>query len=50
MWHLHVHVFPRWVDDRLYEQHRSTRWVSPDERTPYAERLAAVLDLPRDFG
>jgi histidine triad (HIT) family protein len=50
VWHLHVHVFPRWADDRLYEQHRSTRWVPADERTPYADRLAAGLGLPRTFG
>ncbi|PKH44342.1 histidine triad (HIT) family protein [Nocardioides alpinus] len=49
VWHLHVHVFPRHHDDRLYERHRSTRWVPPQEREPYAERLAAVLDLPRVF-
>jgi histidine triad (HIT) family protein len=50
VWHLHVHVFPRWADDRLYEQHQNTRWVTPEERAPYAERLASALDLPRDFG
>jgi histidine triad (HIT) family protein len=50
VWHLHVHVFPRQHDDRLYEQHLSTRWVTPSEREPYAERLAAALDLPRSFG
>ncbi len=50
VWHLHVHVFPRHGDDRLYEQHRSTRWVTPQERKPYADRLAGALDLPRTFG
>ena len=50
MWHLHVHVFARHGDDRLYEQHRSTRWVTAEEREPYADRLAAALDLPRTFG
>lgn len=50
VWHLHVHVFPRWDDDRLYEQHLSTRWVTAQERRPYADRLAAALDLPRTFG
>jgi histidine triad (HIT) family protein len=50
VWHLHVHVFPRHADDRLYEQHRTTRWATADERAPYAERLAAALDLPRHFG
>ena len=50
VWHLHVHVFPRRADDRLYEQHLNTRWPTPEERRPYADRLAAALDLPRDFG
>ena len=45
VWHLHVHVFPRWAGDRLYEQHLSTRWPSPEERRPYADRLAADLQL-----
>lgn len=49
VWHLHVHVFPRHRDDALYENHRSTRWVSPQERRPYADRLAAALGLPRTF-
>lgn len=50
VWHLHVHVFPRHDDDRLYEQHRSTRWVTAQEREPYADTLAAALHLPRAFG
>jgi histidine triad (HIT) family protein len=49
VWHLHVHVFPRHADDRLYEQDRATRWVAVEERRPYAERLAAALGLPRAF-
>ena len=49
VWHLHVHVFPRHVDDRLYERHRETCWAPPEEREPYADRLAAALDLPRTF-
>jgi histidine triad (HIT) family protein len=50
VWHLHVHVFPRRADDRLYEQHRSTRWVTAAEREPYADRLAAGLGHARTFG
>ena len=49
VWHLHVHVFPRHTDDQLYERNRSTRWVTPQERAPYADRLAAALGLPRAF-
>lgn len=50
VWHLHVHVFPRSEGDDLYERHRDTRWVGPDERRPYAEALAAELRAPRDLG
>lgn len=49
VWHLHVHVFPRVTDDRLYERHRATRWVGPEERRPYADRLAAAIGAPRTF-
>jgi len=49
VWHLHVHVFPRHSDDRLYERDRETRWVGHDERAPYAELLASALRLPREF-
>jgi histidine triad (HIT) family protein len=41
--HLHVHVFPRYPDDRLYERTAERRFVSADERMPYAERLRAAL-------
>ena len=43
VWHLHVHVFPRYPRDRLYERHEEKRWASPEERTPYAAKLRAVL-------
>lgn len=49
VWHLHVHVFPRFADDRLYEQHRRARWVGPGERGPWAERLASALGASRCF-
>lgn len=50
VWHLHVHVFPRHPGDGLYVRHRESRWVGPEERSPYAEVLAAELRSPRDFG
>ncbi len=43
VWHLHVHVFPRRPGDRLYERNAETRWATPDERKPYAERLRGYL-------
>jgi histidine triad (HIT) family protein len=44
VWHFHVHVYPRNVDDRLYENHGHTRWSHADERKPYAARLREWLD------
>ena len=43
VWHYHVHVFPRWRDDRLYERNADFRWATPDERAPYAEKLRNCL-------
>jgi histidine triad (HIT) family protein len=43
VWHFHVHVFPRYDGDELYERHIETHWTTPAERAPYAERLRAGL-------
>jgi histidine triad (HIT) family protein len=43
MFHLHVHVFPRWRHDELYEHHSETWWPSPEERFEYAAKLRAAL-------
>ena len=43
VWHFHVHVFPRWRRDELYEHHHDVRWTTADERAPYAAKLRAVL-------
>jgi histidine triad (HIT) family protein len=39
VWHYHLHVFPRYVDDGLYTLDHLHRYTSPAERIPYAERL-----------
>lgn len=39
MWHFHLHVFPRWKDDELYQNHNNSRFVTQEERLPYAEKL-----------
>lgn len=49
VWHLHVHVFPRTEGDRLYQRHLEASYVDAEERRPYAEKLASVLQLPRRF-
>jgi histidine triad (HIT) family protein len=43
VWHLHVHVFPRYPGDRLYQRHEEQQWTTATERAPYAEKLRAVL-------
>ncbi|WP_076263083.1 HIT family protein [Intrasporangium flavum] len=49
VWHLHVHVFPRFTDDRLYQRHEEPRWVTASERAEHADRLRAALALPVTF-
>jgi histidine triad (HIT) family protein len=45
VWHLHVHVFPRYEGDELYERHADVGWASPEERAPFAARLRAALGV-----
>jgi histidine triad (HIT) family protein len=49
VWHLHLHVFPRYAGDELYLRDRESRWVGAGERAEYAERLAAALGSARSF-
>jgi histidine triad (HIT) family protein len=39
VWHYHLHVFPRYEDDKLYERNAEKRLTDPKERIPYAEKL-----------
>jgi histidine triad (HIT) family protein len=41
VWHYHLHVFPRYPGDRLYEL--EGRFIPADERALYAERVRAHL-------
>ena len=50
VWHLHVHVFARHVEDQLYQRHDQARWVERNERTLYAQQLRSALALPVTFG
>lgn len=34
VWHLHVHVFPRYKDDNLYMNHKNTKFVDVATRLP----------------
>jgi histidine triad (HIT) family protein len=42
VWHYHLHVFPRYPRDRLYEL--EGRFIPAAERATYAERLHAHLE------
>ncbi len=41
VWHYHLHVFPRYTDDRLYLE-RGAR-ATPEERKPFAGKLRAWM-------
>jgi histidine triad (HIT) family protein len=43
VWHLHVHIFPRYKNDQLYKNHDHKQFVSAAERKPYADKLRAFL-------
>ena len=50
VWHLHVHIFPRYADDDLYERHAESRWAEPAEREPFALMLRTTLGMPFSLG
>ena len=43
VWHLHVHIFPRYEDDELYANHNNSRFTETNERQQYAEKLRSYL-------
>lgn len=44
VWHLHVHVFPRYENDNLYLNHENKKFVTAEERAPYAKKLREFLN------
>ena len=46
VWHLHVHVFPRYEDDHLYRRHEDSRWIGSSARELYARKLRDGLGMP----
>lgn len=44
VWHYHLHVFPRYENDRLYELSQAYRNTTAEERLPYAEKLRAYFE------
>lgn len=52
IWHFHLHVFPRYKNDRLYLNDELKKLSAPEERLPFASKLKAYfLDrkLPKQF-
>lgn len=43
VWHLHVHVFPRYPGDRLYETPPLADFAPPEERVTYARQLRTAI-------
>jgi histidine triad (HIT) family protein len=46
VWHLHVHVFPRYPDDRLYESEPHDGFVPVEDRAAFARRLSSAMHEP----
>ena len=45
VWHFHTHLFPRFDDDKLYENHENKEFVSASKRKPYADKLREALKV-----
>lgn len=43
VWHFHNHLFARYPDDKLYQNHDNKRFVEPAERKIYVDKLKAQL-------
>ncbi len=43
VWHFHLHVFPRWENDKLYQSHDDKKFVSAEERKVYADKIRSSL-------
>ena len=43
VFHVHMHVFPRYRGDDLYVRTRERRYTAPAEREPYARKLRPHL-------
>ena len=39
VWHFHTHVFPRYKDDNLYQNHNDKQFVESSRRKEYADIL-----------
>lgn len=44
IWHYHLHIFPRYKNDMLYESHNQKQLSQPEDRLEYATKLRNFLD------
>lgn len=45
VWHFHVHVFPRYKDDNLYQNDDKKRFVGKKEKQQYVKKLKEFLSI-----
>ena len=50
VFHLHLHVLPRWEGNELYQRHDEFRYVPAEERQVYAARLQVATEARREDG
>jgi histidine triad (HIT) family protein len=48
VWHLHVHVYPRYKNDNLYINHAQAAFADAEVRAPYAQRLRDYFEKHSD--
>jgi histidine triad (HIT) family protein len=48
VWHFHVHVYPRYENDKLYHNHDQQAFVNAKTRLPYAEKLRHYFATHKD--
>lgn len=39
VFHFHLHVFPRYIGDNLYINHKDTYWPEQEEKQPYVDKF-----------
>lgn len=39
VWHLHVQVFPRYKDDKLYQNQDKAKYITPEDKQKYVSKL-----------
>lgn len=43
--HFHLHIFPRYTDDKIYEHMMGKKLATPEERKKFADKIKKYLSL-----